>query len=173
MFLGVCKKVPENTRKSRKIPKIGLFRAFFDFFGYFRGLFLQTPKKTLFETFWGFRARRPATEPGKPPNPENTKKNTNPPPPEIQKKYRKNIKTAQKLPVPGRFRIFSVFSGVNPGWGILYFFRIFGLWGSSGSVAVPQDRNARLAILEIPVVTMPQTVNHPAAMFLRVPPILC
>ena len=45
LFWGVCKKVPENTRKSQKIPQIRpfwvfflLFRGIFYFFGFFRGL---------------------------------------------------------------------------------------------------------------------------------------
>ena len=58
VFLGVCKKVPENTRKSRKIyPKLDFLGYFSTFSGIF-GDFLQTPKNTLLETFLGFRARR-------------------------------------------------------------------------------------------------------------------
>ena len=57
--MGVCRKVPENTRTSLKLR---IFRAFFFNFGRLRlfrvflGTFLQTPKATLFETFFGFRA---------------------------------------------------------------------------------------------------------------------
>ena len=45
------------------MAQIGLFGVFFDFCGYFRGLLfqLQTPEKTLFETFLRFRARRART----------------------------------------------------------------------------------------------------------------
>ena len=55
VFLGVWRKVSKNTRKSLKIPKntqkgpkIGIFRLFRVFFE----TFLQTPKKTLLETFF-------------------------------------------------------------------------------------------------------------------------
>ena len=51
VFWGVRKKVPENTRKSQKIPKIGLFGVFFDFFGYFRGLFCGPPKRLFLRLF--------------------------------------------------------------------------------------------------------------------------
>ena len=56
VFLGVCNKVPENTRKSRRIPeksKFGFFfQVFLDFFGYFRGLLCRPPKR-LFSRFFG------------------------------------------------------------------------------------------------------------------------
>ena len=75
----------------------------------------------------------------KPQNPENTKKIQNPPPrvgpPKIRKKYIKDTKTARNCrfgAVFVFFRYFSVFSGANPGWGILCFFRIFGILGFSG-----------------------------------------
>ena len=84
-----------------------------------------------------YRARKPQ-------NPENMKKYKIPHP-KIRKKYRKNTKTAQKRQFLGRFCIFSVFfpyfRGADPGWGILYFFRIFGILGFSGSVAGPRDGN--------------------------------
>ena len=54
VFSGVCKKVPENTRKSQKIHKIGLFGVFFDFFGYFRGLFCRPPKRLFLRLFCNF-----------------------------------------------------------------------------------------------------------------------
>ena len=54
VFLGVCKKVPENIRKSRKIPEKVQFRVFFDFFGYFRGLFCRPPKRLFLRLFWDF-----------------------------------------------------------------------------------------------------------------------
>ena len=60
-FWGSAKESPENTRKSRKIPEkvqIWYFSGIFRLFRVFSGTFLQTPKKTLFETFLGFRARR-------------------------------------------------------------------------------------------------------------------
>ena len=53
-FWGSAKKVPENTPKSQKIPKIGLFSVFFDFFGYFRGLFCRTPKRLFLRLFCDF-----------------------------------------------------------------------------------------------------------------------
>ena len=67
------------------------------------------------------------------------KKIQNPPPrvgpPKIQKKYRKNTKTAQKRQVLGRFCIFSVFfpyvRGADPGGGfcIFSYFRHSGVFG--------------------------------------------
>ena len=54
VFLGVRKKVPENTRKSQKIPKIGLFGVFFDFFRYSRGLFCGPPKRLFLRLFCDF-----------------------------------------------------------------------------------------------------------------------
>ena len=57
VFWGVCKKVPENTPESPKIPQKAQFSDFWRYFGTFWGIFgdcLQTPKKTLFETFCDF-----------------------------------------------------------------------------------------------------------------------
>ena len=50
VFWGVRKKVPENTRKSPKIPKMRLWGVFFDSFGYFRGLLLNPQS----HSFWDF-----------------------------------------------------------------------------------------------------------------------
>ena len=52
VFWGVCKKVPENTRKSQKIQQKVQFWVFFDFFGYF-GDFFADPQK---DSFWDFFA---------------------------------------------------------------------------------------------------------------------
>ena len=59
VFLGVCKKVPENTRKSRKTPPKCLILVFFDFFGYFRGLFCRPPKRLFLRLFGDFGPRGP------------------------------------------------------------------------------------------------------------------
>ena len=56
VFLGVCKKVPENTRKIRKIPqkipKFGFFGYFSTFSGIF-GDFFADPPKDSFRDFFG------------------------------------------------------------------------------------------------------------------------
>ena len=89
----------------------------------------------------------------KTPKPRKYEKNTKSPHPglapentaKIPKKYENGPKTAIFGPfLCFFFGIFSVFPGVNPGWGILYFFRIFGVWGFSGSVAGPQYDDLRL-----------------------------
>ena len=49
VFLAVCKKVPENTRKNHKIPEIGHCGVSFALSGIVEDV-LQTPRKTLFET---------------------------------------------------------------------------------------------------------------------------
>ena len=54
VFLGVRKKVPENTRKSQKIHQKVQFWVFFDFFGYFRGLFCGPPKRLFLRLFCDF-----------------------------------------------------------------------------------------------------------------------
>ena len=46
-FWESAKKVPENTRKSQKLPP----KKMFDFFGYFRGLFCR-PQKDSFGDFF-------------------------------------------------------------------------------------------------------------------------
>ena len=94
----------------------------------------------------GLRSCGPVTEPENPQTPKIEKEYKIPPPqvdPEIPKKYKNGPKIAVFGPFSYFFGIFSVFSGANPGWGILYFFRIFGLWGFSGSVAGPEDRKLR------------------------------
>ena len=62
VFLGVRKKkspkIPEN-RKCQKIPRKSNFAFFLRFFRVFSLIFLQTPKKTFFETFLRFRAGPP------------------------------------------------------------------------------------------------------------------
>ena len=61
VFFGVWRKVSKNTRKSPKIPIFGPFWVFFGILRLFRVFFetfLQTLKKTLFETFLRFLARR-------------------------------------------------------------------------------------------------------------------
>ena len=96
------------------------------------------------------RSCGPATEPENPQSPKIRKKHKIPHPglaPENTEKIPKKYENGPKTAIFGRFcifsGIFSVFPGVHPGWGILYFFRIFGLWGFSGSVAGPQDRKTR------------------------------
>ena len=54
VFLGVRKKVPENTRKSQKIHQKVQFWVFFDFFGYFRALFCGPPKRLFWRLFCDF-----------------------------------------------------------------------------------------------------------------------
>ena len=57
-LLGVCRKVPHNTRKSLKIHIFGPFWVFLDFFGFFGDFSAERP-------FWDFFAisgpERPAT----------------------------------------------------------------------------------------------------------------
>ena len=56
VFLGVCKKVPENTRKSQKIPEkypnLDFFGCFSTFSGIF-GDFFADPQKDSFRDFFG------------------------------------------------------------------------------------------------------------------------
>ena len=57
LFGGLQKsprKYPKKSKNTRKNPILGIFRLF----RVFSGTFLQTPKKTLFETSLGFRAQR-------------------------------------------------------------------------------------------------------------------
>ena len=108
-----------------------------------------TPEKVFFTRI--LRSCGPAyCKARKPQNPENTKKYKMPHPGLATQKDRKNTekntKTAQKRQFwPVLYFFFSVFflyfRVANLGWGILYFFLIFGILGFSGSVAGPQDRN--------------------------------
>ena len=52
------KKYPKKSQNIDFRTFLGIFALFLDFFGYFSRLFSRPPKKTLFETFWRFRARR-------------------------------------------------------------------------------------------------------------------
>ena len=54
VFLGVCKKVPQNTRKNQKLPQKVQFWRIFDFFGYFRGLLCRPPKRLFLRLFCDF-----------------------------------------------------------------------------------------------------------------------
>ena len=49
LFGGSAKKSPKIAEKIKKHPKCFFFNIFF---GYFRGFFLQIPKKTHFEIFF-------------------------------------------------------------------------------------------------------------------------
>ena len=88
----------------------------------------------------------------KPQNPENPKKILNPPPRvgprNYEKNTEKNTKMTPRMAILGSFLcffgIFFVVSGANPGWGISYFFRIFGVLRFWGSVAGPQGHNPGL-----------------------------
>ena len=56
VFLGVCRKVPENTRKSRKIPEKVQIWVFFGYFSTFSGIFgdfFADPQKDSFRDFFG------------------------------------------------------------------------------------------------------------------------
>ena len=70
-------------------------------------------------------------------------------PPKIQKKYRKNKKTAQKMPFSGRFHIFSVFflyfRGPTRGeeFCIFSYFRSLGVFGLCGRPARSQAMAVR------------------------------
>ena len=57
VFLGVRRKVPKNTRKSQKIPKKVRKLVFFDFFGYFLGLFCAPPKRPFLRLSCDFGRR--------------------------------------------------------------------------------------------------------------------
>ena len=47
-------KIPEKVENTPKSPNLGLFRVFFDFFGYFRRLFCGPPKRLFSRLFWDF-----------------------------------------------------------------------------------------------------------------------
>ena len=108
------------------------------------------PPKFEFESInfrGGFAILRACYRARKPPKPENTKKIQNPPPRVGPRKYGKNTEKIRKRPKTAIFgpflyffRYFFRISGGQPGVGDFVFFRIFGLWGFSGSVAGPQDR---------------------------------
>ena len=54
VFLGVCRKVSKNTRKSLKTSIFGHFWVFLDFFRYFWGLFCGPPKRPFLRLFCDF-----------------------------------------------------------------------------------------------------------------------
>ena len=93
----------------------------------------------------------------KPPEPrkyeKNAKKLQNPPPTQgrAPKKYEKNTKMVIFGPFYYFFGIFFVFLGPDPGWGILYFFRIFlvfsGFRGFLGSLPGKRDRRSSRVFL--------------------------
>ena len=50
---------PESQKTPEKDENKGIFRGFFDFFGYFRGLFCRPPKRRFSRLFWDFGPRGP------------------------------------------------------------------------------------------------------------------
>ena len=46
------RKYPKKSNKFPKNPNLGILGVFFDFFGYFRGLFCRPPKRLLSRLFW-------------------------------------------------------------------------------------------------------------------------
>ena len=98
------------------------------------------------------------TEPENPQSPKIRKKYKIPHP----RKYRKNTEKIRKRPENGNFwavlYVFGIFcriSGGQPGVGDFVFFSYFRVWGFSGSVAGPQDRNTKFKIRE-----PAQTIHH-------------
>ena len=107
----------------------------------------------------GLRFRVPGIELKNPSSPEIRKKDEkitkSPNPgraPKIRKRYRKNTKTAKKSPFSFFFCIFFVFSGPDPGWGILaifssLFFSFSGLEGFLSSIPGARNRKGRARVL--------------------------
>ena len=58
-FFGVCKEVPENTRKSQKIHKIGLFGVFLTFSDIFGDFFADPQKRLFLRLFCDFGPGKP------------------------------------------------------------------------------------------------------------------
>ena len=54
VFGGPQKSPRKYPKKSKNTPKIGLLGVFFDFFGYFRGLFCGPPKTLFLRLFCDF-----------------------------------------------------------------------------------------------------------------------
>ena len=57
VFLGVCKKSPPKYPKKSKMTSKSPILAYSWLFRVFSGAFLESPKTTLFETFWGVFGR--------------------------------------------------------------------------------------------------------------------